>query len=1129
MVKYTEMFSKSVIKKQANKVSLTDDQINAAEEWLRLIRKKELKKETSNYGMFMQTMLQRIFCIQNKTNSKSLHYKENHKNVEFYIYDGAKPICPIEAKGMNTNLDKPQNRPDAEKKTPITQIWGYIGDTPEVNFGICTNYQEFILMTKSGGKTIQHRFDFNTVNTDITGENISIDEQKLKEFIGIFRNSLFTKKNLNDLRNDSIKQEREITDEFYNLYHETRLMIIESLEKEHEKPKKESAEIAQTILNRLLFMFFTFDRKLVPNTFRNDFYSYINKEGSTLLREDTHRLNDVIDELFDKFTNGGVIKIDEETFNVPAFNGGLFNENNSIPRQLFSDLISKDTVKMFDMVKHTDRPWKHKLEQRDRDVAAAIRSIPDLNPIFENMLFMDAYDFTSELTVKILGHIFEQSLEDLTNIFNTEISTRKAQGAYYTSERFTDHVCRNTIIPALSKSGEKNDVDQLISEYVETDELGVLIEKFKNIKILDPACGSGAFLLKAVDVLYEIVTEINNQQIDQHTLDVYTAEEASLKIIEKNIFGVDLNSSAVEITKLSLFFKIASGTKLPDLNCNIMHGNSLIEPEDSGEIKIQIKENEKFKNKLIKKTGNEIDKNAFAWKKKFPNVFDSGGFDVIIGNPPWDKVKGTIEEFYAPYYDSEHDDKFRLLSANMKLNYVDRIDTERPEVKSKYDHYDELRKKLLSFVSTCKTYKGLLNGGDLNMYQLFMLKSFWLLKNNGYMSLIVPSSLYIDCSSYNLRKILFEKSKLHHILGFINEKGVFFKDVHKQYKFCVFALSKTSHDNYNILCSFKNIKHDILKTFLHDAFIIPSSIINNSDLMTIPEFDNSNKISAFEKLLKFPTMSRFEFSSEIHMTNHKLYFEHDTGNEFPLLEGKKIHQFNNKYVEPEYYISASSLEAIKTPDYDDHKRYRIAWRDITNAIDLRTLYATIIPPNYLLGNTLNYCRTQMNSEELFYYCGMLNSHVVDFFFRQRVNLHVSLFIMKNCPIPILDKKNKLHKNLIENTIRIFNHYDTESEFNNLIESLDSSYDIDKTCMSNDQLLTLKNKNSAIVARIYGLTPDELNAVLSDFVKAKKSENLKIAKKNNKQIVEEFTRLNMIEKKYKKKSTRKQTQKKKKSK
>lgn len=183
---------------------------------------------------------------------------------------------------------------------------------------------------------------------------------------------------------------------------------------------------------------------------------------------------------------------------------------------------------------------------------------------------------------------------------------------FYTPDYITDYICRNTIIPYLSKSGKINTVSELIGEYWGSS-LKELDLKVRDIKIIDIACGSGAFLNKAADILLEIHVGIHKTRYkdQKETLKPYFDNIGQRReILLNNIYGVDLNEESVDITKLSLFLTVCrKGSKLPDIDKNIKCGNSLID-------------NPEYTDK------------PFKWEEEFSEIC-KGGFDIVIGNPPY--------------------------------------------------------------------------------------------------------------------------------------------------------------------------------------------------------------------------------------------------------------------------------------------------------------------------------------------------------------------------------------------------------------------------------------------------------------------------------------------------------------
>ena len=227
------------------------------------------------------------------------------------------------------------------------------------------------------------------------------------------------------------------------------------------------------------------------------------------------------------------------------------------------------------------------------------------------------YDF-SALDADVLGNVYEQYLGHILKktakraIVEEKHAYRKEQGIYYTPTYIVDYIVRNTLGELLK--------DKKVNA--------------EKIRVLDPACGSGSFLIKAFDVLNEFYSKAGGDQ-DQTQLDLDTGLpfKKKEKILLNNIFGVDLDAKAVEIAQLNLLLKIAEKKqRLPLLQKNIKWGNSVIEDE-----------------KVAKDR-------AFKWKKEFKQIMeDESGFDVVIGNPPYvrvDSLRKEDKEYWGVTFES---------------------------------------------------------------------------------------------------------------------------------------------------------------------------------------------------------------------------------------------------------------------------------------------------------------------------------------------------------------------------------------------------------------------------------------------------------------------------------------------
>jgi hypothetical protein len=673
------LFKEKTLKRLCSEIEVTRKQKNASKKWIELLENDELREEVTNYPKFM------IYILQDLLGYDITAFRHEEKNMEFPFRDkeGRFLVC-FEAKGTKTkDLWSSQGRATKIRETPVNQINDYIYKN-EIPYGVLTNYRIFVLFKREEGYTKFHKFDFLDIKNN---------PEKLKEFILIFSRESFEENRTENIYKESIVEERNFTKEFYKLYHETRLMILREFS-ERNIEKRLSLHYTQLFLNRLMFIFFAEDTDLLERRYFETKILGVLKSSGII---DNHT-----DYIFGKIKSI-FRELDKEIpKQIKGFNGELFREEID-GRLLFRDYRNKSFFK--DVFQNYKLDKRLELNENDKKVFNKHKN--KLSRIISNILLMASFDFNTEVNVNILGHIFEQSISDLEELKGEKVLRRKKEGVYYTPDYITDYICRNTIIPYLSKK-EVNTVDKLIEEY--SDNIEELEEKFKNLKILDPACGSGSFLLKAVEVLLEIHKQIQivKEMEGQYTAKKVTGlsrkqkrafkdnlqlsftkwheENEAREIIENNIFGVDINEESVEITKLSMFLKIATkNRKLIDLSKNIKCGNSLI--EDS-----------------------TVDVKAFDWEKEFPFKFD-----VIIGNPPYVNSK-QIKKADRDFFWNEYNDVLMM---------------------------------------------------DLDLYEIFTYASIEnLLKNEGHFGFITPNSYFTNQSFEKFRNFLLEKTKIINIIDF---------------------------------------------------------------------------------------------------------------------------------------------------------------------------------------------------------------------------------------------------------------------------------------------------------------------------------------------------------------------------
>lgn len=583
------MFQKTVIQKYLK----IQDQNKIKEKWnffqkhfhnLTIQENIRNSKEEQYQGEFLIDLFVNVFGYT-KNPAPDFNLTTEYKNVkDSKKADGAiivndSVLAIIELKGTNTtDLSKVED-----------QAFGYKNNQPDCKYVITSNFEK-----------LRFYIDNAIENLEFNLFELNEDEFKLLYLCLAYEN--IVAQIPSKLKAESISQEDAITKKLYKDYSVFKRELFQNLvELNPEYDALELFKKSQKLLDRLLFLFFGEDRGLLPpNSVR-------------MILEQWNKLRD-LDEytpLYNRlkkyfgYLNTG---FKGKQYNVFAYNGGLFKED---------DIL--DHIKIED-----ELLYKHSLK-------------------------LSEYDFASEVDVNILGHIFENSLNELDEVkaqlegeeIDKSKTKRKKDGVFYTPKYITKYIVENTVGKLCEE--KKAEIGVIEEEYF-TDKKRQqktklhLLEKLDEYRvwlhqltIVDPACGSGAFLNEALNFLiaeHQYVDELEAKLTGSSIAFTYHSES----ILENNLFGVDLNEESVEIAKLSLWLRTAEpNRKLNSLNNNIKCGNSLIDdPEVAGD-------------------------KAFNWQQEFPQVFAKGGFDVVIGNPPYVNAKGgnfnVIEkEFYYKNY-----------------------------------------------------------------------------------------------------------------------------------------------------------------------------------------------------------------------------------------------------------------------------------------------------------------------------------------------------------------------------------------------------------------------------------------------------------------------------------------------
>lgn len=598
-----DLLNTKLLEKYQDKFTLNVKKHDLLKEYIEKVEKEEFKDEVANYINFYEYILRGVLGYKTDDLDYEGKVDDTSQRVEFALKFEDKKFMVIELKGQGTDLDNPQ-KGRKDSRSPVDQAFGYAIHIGSAEWIMVSDYEEFRL------------YNYHKKTNYISFNARELTDKKIfKWFMLAFSKESHEKGYLDKISSQTQIIERKLEDEFYKLYHETRLMIIKELEEIRGFKREDAVHYAQLLLNRYMFICFAEDMGLLPAQISVQTITNSIKSRSVRRNSIWHNLND----LFLDINEG------DPSRDIFPYNGGLFKE------EFDQNIVIRDLVDDPEFFKETRQGWIF------NEYSVDIESLVDpyqknINPIYKNLLTISSFDFRSDLDVNIMGHIFENSIGDLEDLKEDRIGRRKKEGVYYTPDYITDYICRNTIIPYLSKTGKPDTVEKLLDEYFGS-EIDELDQKVKNIRIVDPACGSGAFLNRAADILLDIHQAIHERKYSGlNTLDKhFDSVEERRSILLDNIYGVDLNEESVEITKLALFLNIfkrkgvekekARPMQLPNIDKNIRCGNSIID-------------------------GPEYTEKPFKWEEEFPFKFD-----IVIGNPPYGaKLSKNEKKFVKANY-----------------------------------------------------------------------------------------------------------------------------------------------------------------------------------------------------------------------------------------------------------------------------------------------------------------------------------------------------------------------------------------------------------------------------------------------------------------------------------------------
>ncbi len=497
----------------------------------------------------------------------------------------------------------------------------------------------------------------------------------------------------------------------------------------------------------------------------------------------------------------------------------------------------------------------------------------------------------------------------------------------------------------------------------------------------------------------------------------------------------------------------------------------------------------------------------FHYGIEFPDIQE--GFDIVIGNPPWEKTKFNETEFF-----SKHIPNYRKLGIK-EQNII------KQEILSKDNHplsieYNEEKNSIIAINNIYKfDFKYFTSGGDPNIFRYFVTFNLKLIKEKGNLTYLVPSAIWNESSSRILRKHIFARYKLNYIYQFENKKR--FKDVHSSFKFAIFQLSNIKESTSSFKAKFmiqssdnilKEITRD-LKDSKDDAYKGIELNINQIKKLSpiqesIIEFKDNEEFTLINKMFsKFSALGEgyidFKKGLDPSIKNRKsLLKECNNKNLIFLYSGANIHQFNSRFFEDKdakessklLWIDKEDLEKVLTKD-NQYQTERVFYRAIASNTNERTMISTLSPGNCYCVNSIyiNYEKTPISLYKKLFIISIFNSFVFDFLLRRFVDSNVLKSCLYQCPMPQPEEKeilsNPLYLNLAKNTSLLIAKNDPEN-FKYLLyleyfkfdkEKVNKILKLDKE----DEFFKEKeNENNFIIASLYSLAKEDFITLLGDF-------------------------------------------------
>lgn len=507
--------------------------------------------------------------------------------------------------------------------------------------------------------------------------------------------------------------------------------------------------------------------------------------------------------------------------------------------------------------------------------------------------------------------------------------------------------------------------------------------------------------------------------------------------------------------------------------------------------------------------------NVFAATDKDSDLGLGGGFDFVLGNPPWDTLSPDAKEHFSAY-----DPQIRSLDRAGQIALIERL-LEDPAVLARWTGYRRDLYAEVSFFKNSGRFRlfapGNLGKGDFNIYRMFVETALQLARKHGQVAQVVPSGLYSGANCMAIRRYLMESCKWSVLLGFTNTREVWFPGIHTQTTFCIYAAEVRSPPVEALRVAFGIDSHVALANARSaDVLELPFSVVRHQSpqALAVPELSSRYEISTAGRMqARWPQLGDSNggppirrYMAEIHMGNDRDIFEPDPPGT-PVMEGRMVDAYDyrakgyrsgrgrsavwealawadpSKSIQPQWWIRYDRLPAKVLPQV---KKYRLAFCDVTSATTDRSLMAALVPPDVVCGHSLPVMTFDPEYEWAYMlWLAVANSFATDFLARLRVTLHMNFNILDALPFPRLPVRHPIARELVPLALRLTCTGPEMLDYWKAMASQGWVSDADERpatgAIEPAERDSIRAEVDAMVFRhVYGLTRDDVTYILNTF-------------------------------------------------